>query len=256
LDMLYSLKSTGELSSFLRQMTSDKEYAKLFINSVLGADYAVPTHSVLRSPEEVREEAFPANCAIKPTHASGKFFIRKDGAELDLGELRSYFAVDLYLTGREQNYRFLEHKIIVEPIVFGGEFIEINFQCLGGKVKICMVKCENGKSRVRRDREWRPVDISQGRPRPAEPMEKPAVYDELIWAVEKLASNFNYVRVDIYTDGKEFLIGEITNCHTNAAAKFKRKGDTERFDRYLFAEPNADDLKASALLASQTPTMN
>jgi hypothetical protein len=254
LDLLYSLKSSGELYSLPRQMISDKEYAKLFINSVLEADHAVPTHSVLRSPDEVRESAFPKDCAIKPTHASGKFFIRRNGAKLDLDELRSFFDVDLYRTGREQNYRFLERKIIVEPIVFNEEFIEISFQCLSGKAKICMVKCENGKARVPRDRDWKPVDIKFRKRRPAEPMDKPEVYNKILRAVEKLASRFNYIRVDVYTNGKEFLIGELTNCHTNASHKFLRKGDAERYDRYLFGEPNAEDLRASSLLVSQTHT--
>ena len=82
-------------------------------------------------------------------------------------------------------------------------------------------------------------------------MDKPKVYKEILWAVEKLASRFSYIRVDVYTNGKAFLIGELTNCHTNAAAKFMRKGDAARYDRYLFGEPSFEDLEASRLLASE-----
>ncbi len=234
-DYLYSMKKSGELLSLPRQMVSDKEYGKLFINDVLGGPFAVPTLRVLRAPDEVVAEAFPPDCAIKPTHASQKVIIRRNNAPIDLEEIRSFFDADLYREGREQNYRYLEHKVIVEPIVFdGADFIELNLQCYKGRAKLMSVKCEGGKARERRDRDWNEVDIVFTKPKPKVPVPKPESWDDILHAVETIASRFEYIRVDLYTTGTEFLIGEITNCHTNAVMKFKREGDADTYKRLLF----------------------
>ena len=238
LDYLYDMKISGELLSLPRQMVSDKEYGKFFINSVLGGDYAIPTLKVLRSAEEVVQETFPADCAIKPTHASQQVIIRRNNEPIDLNVIRSFFDCDLYKTGREQNYRFLEHKVIIEPIVFGGkDFIEINVQCYKGRAKMLTVKCEQGQARERRDPDWNYIDLQYGRkPKPKTPVPKPKVLDDILQAVETLASRFEYIRVDLYTTGTEFRIGELTNCHTNAVVKFPRAGDEEKFSQLLFGK--------------------
>lgn len=248
LDYLHDMKISGELLSLPRQMVSDKEYGKFFINALLGEGHTIPTLRVLRSPEEVVEDAFPSDCAIKPTHASQQFIIRKNNQPIDIDVIRSFFDSDLYKTGREQNYRFLEHKVIVEPIAFGGEeFIEINVQCYKGRAKILTVKCEQGQARERRDPDWNYIDLEYGKyPHPKTPVPRPDVLDDILRAVETLASRFEYIRVDLYTTGTEFRIGELTNCTTNAATRFPREGDEERFSRLLFEEkPSTIQSKAN-----------
>jgi teichuronopeptide biosynthesis TupA-like protein len=237
-DYLYDMKMSGELLSLPRQMISDKEYGKLFINDVLGGDYTIPTLKVLRSVDEVEEGAFPTDCVIKPAHASQQVIVRKNNEPIDLDVIRSFFDSDLYKAGREQNYRYLEHKIIVEPIVFGGEdFIEINVHCFKGRAKILRVKCEQGRTRECRGTDWSTLDLKFGKyPEAKTPVPKPEALDEILRAVETLASRFEYIRVDLYTTRTEFYIGELTNCHTNAILKFPRPGDEERFAQLLFGE--------------------
>lgn len=237
LDYLFRMKSSGELRSLPRQIVSDKEYGKLFINSVLEGEFTVPTSLVLRSTTEVCDGVFPEDCAIKPTHASQWAIVRRDGEPLNLESLREWFNLDYYQMLREENYQYLEKKIIVEPIVFGGgDFFELNVHCYKGRVKIILVKCDGGRSRERRDRNWRAVDISTQKPPPSLPTEKPECWERMVWAAETLATRFEYIRVDFYCDGKEFFVGELTNLPLNMNMRFHRKGDEERFSEIIFRE--------------------
>ena len=35
----------------------------------------------------------------------------------------------------------------------------------------------------------------------------------MIFADEKLSKDFNFIRIDLYSDGESCLVGEIKNCH-------------------------------------------
>ena len=44
--------------------------------------------------------------------------------------------------------------------------------------------------------------------------------NKMISITEKICSNFDFIRVDIFTDGTKCFVGEITNIHANASNKF------------------------------------
>ena len=115
-DNLFALKTSGMGYDPLVQFVTDKEYAKLYFSSVLGSEYTIDTYRILRSVEELENYApdrFP--CVVKPTHSSGQAAICTDpSVSLDRDRLRQWFFIDHYLRSREQNYRHLVPKIIVE----------------------------------------------------------------------------------------------------------------------------------------------
>ena len=53
-----------------------------------------------------------------------------------------------------------------------------------------------------------------------EEVPKPSNLKQMISIAEKICSNFNIKRVDIFTDGTKCLVGEITNIHANASQRF------------------------------------
>ena len=83
---------------------------------MVGWQYAVETYKVLRSPEDVDSlelERLP--CVLKPTHSSGPvMFVNDPERDLDRERLKSWFAIDYYKDSREQNYKYLKPKVIVE----------------------------------------------------------------------------------------------------------------------------------------------
>ena len=90
-DELYRIKTSQEILDPLRVFVSDKEYVKLFVKSICGDAYNVPTEAVLRSVEKVRTYSFPDDCCIKPTHASGEVILRRAAARIDFQRIEQWF---------------------------------------------------------------------------------------------------------------------------------------------------------------------
>lgn len=234
-DYLFGMKVSGELLSLPRQLVSDKELCKLYVDHIIGPGRTVPTISVLRHKNEVQESAFPADCVVKATHMSNRTIIRRNGAALDLDRIRSFFDDSLYETGREMNYRYLEPKVIVEPILWNELMIELKIHCYKGQVRIISVQPMERQALERLDRTWRRLDIKQRkRPLPSTPTERPACLNAVIDAAERLSEGFEYIRVDVYVNDTEWVVGELTNCHMNIGMAFKDLEQEKVFSQVLF----------------------
>lgn len=222
-DVFYKIRISGELANPLRVFTSDKELVKHFVRDNAGDQYNVPTIAVLHTPEEVDGYDFPDRCCIKPTHASGHIILRKDGEPVDREKVKSWFKVNHYRKSRERNYKTLEPKIIVEPIIYGGgEVSDFKFHCVDGIAKLVQYDFDRHieHKRLVFDRDWNVQDYGLCFPRPSHVPDRPANYAEMLELAEKLAAPFGSVRVDLYSDGKTCMLGELTHCHGGARETF------------------------------------
>ena len=115
-DHLFALKAGGMGYDPLIQYVTDKEYAKQYVSSVVGSNYTTETYRILRNKEELKTyvpDRFP--CILKPTHSSGQAVICADqSGSLDREKLGRWLYINYYYLSREQNYRHLVPKIIVE----------------------------------------------------------------------------------------------------------------------------------------------
>ena len=236
-DYLLRMKLSGELLSTPRQLISDKELCKLYVDSIIGPGRTVPTLAVLRRKQDVTAEAFPEACVIKSTHGWNQTIIRRDGAPIDIKAIRGFFNRSPYADEREMNYKFLEHKIIVEPIVFDGPMIELKVHCYRGKAKIISVQLPENNALERFDGNWERIPIVQRRrPLPEVPTPRPHCLDEILEAADMLARNFEYIRVDVFVSNEDWLIGELTNCHTNIVSRFADLDQERIFSDILFGD--------------------
>ncbi len=65
------------------------------------------------------------------------------------------------------------------------------------------------------DWNWRLQSYSIHYPKSGFDLEKPANFEEMLMLAEKLAIDFNLIRIDLYSDGAKCFLGEITNCSGN-----------------------------------------
>ncbi|HTU67844.1 MAG TPA: ATP-grasp fold amidoligase family protein [Steroidobacteraceae bacterium] len=236
-DVWYRVKTTEEILEPLRVFVSDKEHVKQFVKAELGDEYNVPTLAVLRSPAEVDRYDFPADCCIKPTQASGKVILRKDGAPIDRDRIKRWFDINYYFAGREWNYRALKPKVIVEPLIFGGTNVEdFKIFCFNGEPKLIQVDIDRYIDHTRKffDTDWREQDFSILYPRSTADFPRPASLDKMLAAARKLAAPFSFVRIDLYSDGDKVLVGEITNCSENAGGVFVPPSAEQRASALMF----------------------
>tara|TARA_B100000035_G_scaffold187249_1_gene159770 strand:- start:8607 stop:9440 length:834 start_codon:yes stop_codon:yes gene_type:complete len=232
----FRLKISDEIEDPLRQFTSDKELVKLFVKSIVGEKYNVPTLQILRNEIDIDSYEFPNRCCIKPTHASGKY-IFKTSEHLNVEEIKSWLKLDYYKISRERNYKNLRKKIIVEPILF--DSINVNdykFFCKNGEVKFIQVDLDRSLNHKRNfyDKNWSLLDFSMSYPSSNITTSKPKKLNEMIEVARELSSFFTIVRIDFYTDNTNFYVGEITHCPESACGRImpskKESKVTQIFD--------------------------
>ncbi len=235
-DVLFYLKWDGVLEDDLRVLTTDKEFSKYFVAFVLGKDRVVPTIAVLRTGAEIDGFSFPERCFIKGTAASGEA-IRVDGSFSDRERIKAWLGHRYYRNKRERNYRTLTPKVIVEPFVFDNpDAVDIKFFVYEGKARIIECDFDRYTRHTRRlhDRNWTDLACSVGKPLSEKTLEKPPCLEEMIEAAERIGAYFSFVRVDMFTDGKDFLVGEITHCHGCADQPFLPPEAERRVSGILF----------------------
>ena len=136
------------------------------------------------------------------------------------------------------NYRFLTPKVIVEPLLFGDSDIrDYRFFCYKGKVKLIMVDREPKhslqiKQRTFFDLKWNEQTFKLAYK--AETVPKPSNLEQMISIAEKLSSDFDFIRIDIFTNGTKCFVGEITNIHANASQKFIPTSDEKIVSKIIF----------------------
>lgn len=222
-DVLFRLKTTDAILNPLRTFVADKELVKLYVRAVVGDEYNVPTLAVLRNAAEIDEAEFPPACAVKPTHASGEVIIRRDGEKIDRDRIKRWLAWDYYRTDRALEYKYLDPKAIVEPLLYGKSNIEdYKIFCYQGEPKLIQVDIDRYIAHTRRffDTDWNDLDFSIIYPKSDVRIERPENLSDMLWVVSRLSSAFSFIRVDLYSDGNTIYVGEITNCSEGANGNF------------------------------------
>lgn len=237
-DALFHILTTDEILDPLRVFVSDKACLKDFVKSRIGEKYNVPTLGLIDSAEELAGFDFPQDCVIKPTHASGQVILRKQGEAVDLERIRGWLKSNFYHAMREANYRYLRPKVIVEPYVFDSDNVtDYKFFCLHGRpLLIGVVANRNG---ARTDSlytaDWGHLPYAF-KPVIGEPIPRPESLPLMLEIAAKLSGEFNLIRIDLYSEGKDVLVGEITNCHQSARCKIYPPEGENVIARILFGE--------------------
>src|SRR5262245_54324656 len=236
-DVWFRIKTSDEIENPLCVFVSDKENVKDYVRQVVGDEFNVPTLAVLRSPAEVDAFDFPAECCIKPTQASAQVILRRGGAPVDRERIKRWFAINYYDVGRERNYRRLKPKVIVEPLIFGDTNVEdFKIFCFNGEPRIIQVDVDRYIDHTRKyfDTGWNELDFSIIYPRAAGAFARPANLDVMLDVARRLSAQFSFVRIDLYSDDHQVLVGEITNCSENAGGFFVPSSAEQAASRLMF----------------------
>jgi hypothetical protein len=238
-DTLFHVKAGRECLHPMRKAISDKQEVKRYIAETIGQHHNVPTVAVLRDRAQILGFDYPARCVIKPTHGSGETLFRKAGEHLDLGKIVAWLEMDYYRLTRERNYRGLTPKVIVEPFAFEQDAPDdYRIFCVNGVPKVIFY--DQNDDTIQRfrsvlDVNWRQLPFSlkcEQRP----PPERPRCLDAMLEAAAKLSKPFTFIRVDFYTDGDRFCVGELTNCHAAAMQTFVPPESEQCADEFFFSK--------------------
>ena len=71
-------------------------------------------------------------------------------------------------------------------------------------------------------------------PKPDRKIVKPNNLDEMLSVASALSHHFSLIRVDLYSDGNQLYVGELTNLHENACGNFSSSADEKEASYLLF----------------------
>ena len=236
-DALYHIKTSDEILRPERCFTTDKEFVKLYIKSKVGDSFNIPTIAILKTKEEVLNFKFPKRCVIKPTHSSGRVILRKNGEDINLNQITNWLSENYYDSSREANYKYLKPKIIVEEFVFDQDDADdIKLFCYNGKVKVIMWDFDRHSNHTRKiyDRNWNDLQCAHTISLSQKIKDKPENLHKMIAIAETLSSDFDFVRIDLYTNNSSLYCGEITHIDASAGASFNTKENEYLISKIIF----------------------
>lgn len=239
-DLLYHVRVDGDLLDPLRQFVTDKEYAKWYVSATAGERYTLKTLAILNRVEEVdrlRLTHFPS--VVKPTHLSGEvLFFREDDGALDRERLKGWFGANLYREAREQNYRWLRPRIMVEEYFdVSGAPVPDDYKvfCYRGEPRFIQVDSGRFTSHTRNlyDTSWRRLPCSIHYPAREEDDARPGPLARMLEIASRLAAPFDFMRVDLYVNGDDIRVGELTSCPGGALERLLPATCDERLGSLL-----------------------
>jgi hypothetical protein len=210
------------------------------VENVLGSAYLIPTVALLRTEEELSSFSFKARTVVKPTHSSGQIIVLRnpeDAVRVNREQVASWLRFDYYNVSRERNYYRLQKAVLVEELVFGFEDpVDCKIFCVFGEPKLIQVDLARFSAHRRKffDVEGNPLGFSLEYPMPEEDVNLPKNLSHMLSAARQLSRYFDFVRVDFYSDGSEFKVGELTHCPGSASESFLPRQGELTASRILF----------------------
>lgn len=176
--------------------------------------------TVLESDKEIDQldiESLPDKFVAKATHGSSWNLICTDKSKLDWKlwkkTFKKWLSLNLYVFGREWNYKELKPKILFEKFIEYSPLNDYKFICMNGVPRIVQVNSvlNDEKYMDFYDLEWNRLGIMYESYNQAYHfVPKPEQFDEMLQISKELSQEFPFVRVDFYNYQGIIQIGELT----------------------------------------------
>ncbi|HBR2801021.1 TPA: glycosyl transferase [Klebsiella pneumoniae] len=219
---------------FFLTIIADKLTVRDYVENLVGDKHLVPLLAVFDRITPCDFEELPDSFVIKCNHDSGSAIICHDKNEIDKRKLISHFnrrlRMNPYYTNREWQYKNIQPKIMVEQKlnVFDGKnqditpemfrvhcfhkkpvYIEADFTCVNGREYVNIY-----------DSDWVLQPFSLGYRNTPYGIERPCYLDEFLEISAKLATDFDYCRVDLMVENEKVYFSEITLTPESGQLKF------------------------------------
>lgn len=176
---------------------------------------------VYNNVDQINLDELPQKFVMKTTNGSGTNILCKDKLKMDLDEVKQslshWLERDNFAAGREWSYKGISPKIIVEEYLEddNNPFDGINdykFLCFNGTAMYIVLDVDRHSNHKRNiyDSNWKFIDVNTDVPNLGDCVARPEGLDEMLSVANKLASDFPFVRVDLYWVNNKVYFGELT----------------------------------------------
>ncbi|MBL4900038.1 MAG: hypothetical protein JKX76_10445 [Colwellia sp.] len=209
-----------ELSKF-----SDKYKVRDYVENKIGKQYLIPLLGVYDQLTLDDLSHLPNQFVVKTTHGSGKKHIEivHDKSSHNLKKLvkkMNYaLTLDFGYDRRELWYTKVEKKIVIEEFLISTKDVPDDYKChcFGGNsiyISVDIGRFQDHKRSVF-DENWTLTDISLNCFPPVGDYKAPINFELMKSLALKLASPFDYIRVDFYNIDGKIYFGEMTLSPAN-----------------------------------------
>lgn len=233
----------------LYSICADKYRVREYVKEKIGEEYLVPLYLVTDKLTEEQWDKLPNSFVAKANHNSGPVQIVRDKNKVNkkeiIRELNNQLKLDFGVLSMEKYYSDIPRKIIVEKFLENNgekDLRDYKFFCFNGKVKYCqLIKNRTIEETIDfYDKNWKLQEFI-GLLNPINPIEKhsttvnnkPKNYSLMLELAEKLARDFDFVRVDFYNIDGKIYFGELTFCPASGIGTFIPEEWNYKFGQFL-----------------------
>ncbi len=229
-----NLRDQGPLVS----STSDKYAVREYVREKVGEEYLIPLLQVVDRAEAIDFDVLSGSCVIKGAHGCDMTLLVRDIATADRARIRAtvrkWLDTDFYRAGwRETPYRGLPRRAVVEEFIGDGVTAPADYKFFMFHGKPAMVVVDQDRftrhTSTLLSPDWRPYRVTGRFEFAATLPEQPANYAEMVGVAEKLSSDFEFARVDLYNVDGRIYFGEITHNPGGGLVRLRPRA----FDRAL-----------------------
>ena len=219
---------------------TDKYSVREYVRECIGEEILNEVCGVYDSFDDIDFDKLPDSFALKATHASGFNIIVPDKSKLDIENAKKKFdkwlKINFYYKDREKNYKNIKPRILCDKYIkFGESLVEYKIYCFNGKAKLICQNVDKGERRYTNvfDENFAQIPVRFG----YDNIEYPVTNEKerLVEIAEKLASPFDFVRVDLYENDGKILFSELTFHSGGGLVPFEPKEYDIKFGK-LFEE--------------------
>lgn len=168
--------------------------------------------------KQIPFDKLPNRFILKANNGSGGHFICTDKSKINIpaviSEMNATLKAASHLRNTEPHYCAIKPMILAEELMGDGTVLptDYKFHCIKGKVADVFVVCERETSAkyCTLDTNWKPLPYTKPEFMPSVIPEKPEHLCEMVKLAEKLSSDFEFVRVDLYDFNGKIYFGELT----------------------------------------------
>lgn len=204
---------------------SDKLKVRAYVADKIGEKYLIPLFAAPSSFSQRDFDALPSTFVMKANHGCGFVKLVGDKRETSFEALNAlaqrWLSTNFFTVARERHYQAIERRIFFEKLLLGPDNkvppdIKIhvfNRNADDPQIFILVISDRFGghpRGDIY-DAHWNRLDIKMGHyTRSDKPAPRPHNLDEILWVARTLASDFDFVRVDLYNVDDHIYFGELT----------------------------------------------
>lgn len=212
---------------------ADKYLVREYVREKIGEKYLIKLLGVYEKAEDINYDNLPNKFVLKCNHDSGSVIICKDKYIFDKKiankKLNYFLKRNFYYMTREWHYKNIKPLIICEELLSDkhSELCDYKFHCFDGKIEMIQVANNSHTGNNMYDVDWKLLPFNYLRDNHGD-LKQPKNLDEMKKIAEKLAQEFNYIRVDLYNLNGKIYFGEMTFTPNAGFGKFS----PEKYDYY------------------------